>query len=264
MYVDTHVHLDFPEYKAEIGQVLGRAKDAGVGKVINVGVDLETSKKSLELARHYKEVFASIGLHPHSAKELDLQTRPQLMTYAAHRKVIAVGEIGLDYYYLKRSSQFSHCPSREEQIFCFEQMLDLALELRLPVIVHSREADADLIAILKSYAGSLRGVVHCFAGDYEFAKKILDLGFLVSFTGNITFKKSAVSEVIEKVPLGSIMLETDSPLLSPEPFRGQRNEPMHVVEVAKKIAEIKKISLSEVETSTTKKATSFFKLDQEI
>lgn len=264
MFIDTHVHLDFPEYKAEIGQVLGRAKDAGVEKVINVGVDLETSKKSLELARHYKEVFAAIGLHPHSAKELDLQTRPQLMTYAAHRKVVAVGEIGLDYYYLKRSSQFSHCPSREEQIFCFEQMLDLALELRLPVIIHSREADADLIALLKSYAGSLRGVVHCFAGDYEFARKILDLGFLISFTGNITFKKSTVSEVIEKIPLGSIMIETDSPLLCPEPFRGQRNEPMHVVEVAKKIAEIKNIALSEVETSTSKKATSFFKLDQQI
>ena len=261
MFIDTHVHLDFPEYKAEIGQVLGRAKDAGVGKFINVGVDLETSKKSLELARHYKEIYATVGLHPHSAKELDLETRPQLMTYAAHKKIVAVGEIGLDYYYLKRSSQFSHCPSREEQMFCFEQMLDLALELRLPVIVHSREADADLIAMLKSYAGSLRGVVHCFAGDYEFARKILDLGFLISFTGNITFKNSQVTPVIEKIPLGSIMIETDSPLLTPEPNRGKRNEPMNVVFVAKKIAEIKKISLEEVEISTTKKATSFFKLE---
>lgn len=261
MFIDTHVHLDFPEYKAEIGQVLGRAKDAGVGKFINVGVDLETSKKSLELARHYKEIYATVGLHPHSAKELDLETRPQLMTYAAHKKIVAVGEIGLDYYYLKRSSQFSHCPNREEQMFCFEQMLDLALELRLPVIVHSREADADLIAMLKSYAGSLRGVVHCFAGDYEFARKILDLGFLISFTGNITFKNSTIAPVIEKIPLGSIMIETDSPLLAPEPNRGKRNEPMNVVLVAEKIAEIKKITLEEVEISTTKKATSFFKFE---
>lgn len=261
MYIDTHVHLDFAEYKAEVGQVLGRARDNDVMKVINVGVDMETSKRSLELARHYKEVYATIGLHPHSARELDLSSRPQLMTYAANRKVVAVGEIGLDYYYLKRSSQYSNCPSREEQIFCFEQMLDLALELRLPVIIHSREADADVLAILKSYAGSLRGVIHNFSSDYDFARKILDLGFLISFTGNITFKKSEARwEVIEKIPLGSIMIETDSPFLTPEPFRGKRNEPMYVVDVAKKIAEIKQISLSEVETSTTKKATSFFRL----
>jgi len=262
MYVDTHSHLDFPEFKAEIPAALGRAVDSGVKKIINVGVDLDTSKTSNDLARRYPEIYAAVGIHPHSALDLDLDVRPELTKFSANRKVVAVGEIGLDYYYLKRSSQFAKYPGREEQIFCFEQMLDLALELHLPVIVHTREADTDTLAVIKSYAGALRGVVHCFSGNYEFAKKILDAGFLLSFTGNITYpKNSQVIEVIQKVPLGSIMIETDCPYLPPEIYRGQRNEPAYVIEVAKKIAEIKELSLAEVERSTTKKAESFFRLN---
>lgn len=263
MYIDTHAHLDFPEYKGEIGTVIGRASDHDVKRIINIGVDLDTSRRSVELARHYPEVYASIGLHPHSANDLDMEVRPYLMSLAGHKKVVAVGEIGLDYYYLKRSSQFANYPKRETQIFCFEQMLDLALELHLPVIIHSREAETDTFAILKSYSGSLRGVIHCFAGDYEFAKKILDLNLLISFTGNITFnlKDDKINEVIKKIPLGSIMIETDCPYLSPEPYRGKRNEPAYVVEVAKRIAEIKNIPLETVMNSTTKKAQNFFEID---
>jgi len=261
MFIDTHAHLDFPEFKAEIPAILGRAVNAGVKKIINVGVDLETSKTSNDLARRYPEIYAAVGIHPHSALDLDLDVRPELTKFSANRKVVAVGEIGLDYYYLKRSSQFAKYPGREEQIFCFEQMLDLALELRLPVIIHSREAEVDILAVIKSYSGSLRGVVHCFSGDYEFAKKILDAGFLLSFTANITYQSSKVLETIEKIPLGSIMLETDCPYLPPEQLRGQRNEPAYVIEVAKKIAEIKKISIAEVERTTTKKAESFFRLN---
>ncbi len=263
MFIDTHAHLNFPEYKGEVGAVIARAKSCGVGKIINVGVDLETSKKSVELARHYPEIYASIGLHPHSSLDLDMEVRPYLTTLAGHKKVVAVGEIGLDYYYLKRSSKFANCPKRDDQIFCFEQMLDLALELRLPVIVHSREADTDIYAILKSYSGALRGVIHCFSGDYDFAKKMLDLNFLISFTGNITYKKpnDEVLEAIKKIPLGSIMIETDCPYLAPEPYRGQRNEPAYVIEVAQKIADIKKIPLATVENSTTKKAIQFFGIE---
>lgn len=261
MYIDTHAHLDFPEFKGEIGAAIGRAHEARVDKIINVGVDVDTSKRSAELARHYPEIYATIGLHPHSSRDLDVELRPYLTTLASNRKVVAVGEIGLDYYYLKRSSQFANYPSREEQIFCFEQMLDLALELHLPVIIHSREADADLYAILKSYAGSLRGVIHSFSSNYEFAKKILDLNFLISFTGNITYKKSEERwEAARKIPLGSIMIETDCPYLAPEPFRGKRNEPAYVVEVAKKIAELKNIPVDTVKNSTTKKAIQFFSL----
>lgn len=262
MYIDTHAHLDFPEFKGEIGDVLGRARAAEVKKIINVGVDLDTSKRSTELARHYPEVYATIGLHPHSSRDLDMEVRPYLTALAGNRKVIAVGEIGLDYYYLKRSSQFANYPTREEQIFCFEQMLDLALELHLPVIVHNREADADVYAILKSYSGAVRGVLHSFSSDYEFAKKMLDLNFLISFTGSITYKKSEDRwEAAKKIPLGSIMIETDCPYLAPEPYRGQRNEPAYVVEVARKIADIKNVPLETIANSSSKKATQFFSLE---
>ncbi len=262
MYIDTHAHLNFPEFKHEVPDVLGRAKKAKVKRIINCGVDLETSKKSWELARKYPEVFASVGIHPHSACDIDMETRTVLMDLAYRPKVIAIGEVGLDYYFLKRSSKFAKYPSREAQIFAFEQMLDTALELRFPVIVHSREAEADTIAVLKGYSSSIRGVVHCFSGNYEFAKKILDLGFLLSFTGNITYKSSLdIIDVIKRVPLGSMMIETDCPYLAPELYRAKRNEPAYVVEVAKKIAEIKDVSLEEVARTTSKKATSFFKLD---
>jgi TatD DNase family protein len=260
MYIDTHAHLDFPDYKAELGAVLGRARDANVGKIINIGVDYHSSKKSADLARHYPEVYGTIGFHPEAALELDLETISSLSTIAQQKKMVAVGEIGLDYYNLKRSSKYARYPNRDQQIFCFEQMLDLALELRLPVIIHMRESETDTLAVIKSFSAGLRGVVHCFSGDWETAQKILDLGFLISFTGNITYKKSDVKETIEKTPLGSIMIETDCPFLAPEPYRGKRNEPAYVIEVAKKIAEIKDIPLEEVERSTTKKAESFFGL----
>ncbi len=261
MLIDTHCHLDSPEFRHEIASVLGRAKNAGVEKVINVGVDQKSSKNSIDLARRYPEIYAAIGIHPDEANELNIETRGALLEMAGHEKVVAIGEVGLDYYYLKRSSKYAHYPNREQQMFCFEQMLDLALETNLPVIIHSREADTDLLAILKSYSGSIRGVVHCFSGDYDFAEKILDMGFAISFTGNITFKNNlAIAEVIRRIPIAAMMVETDAPLLSPEPYRGKRNEPAYVLEVARKIADIKKISLAEVELETTKKARKLFKL----
>jgi len=240
--------------------VIGRAREGHVDKIINVGVDTETSKQSLDLARKYPEIYASVGIHPHCANELDIETRGRLITLANHEKVVAIGEIGLDYYYLKRSSKYSRYPTRDEQIFCFEQMLDLALETGLPAIIHNREADADILGILKSYHGQLRAVIHCFSGDADFAEKIIDLGFAISFTGNITYKNPHIHEAIKKIPLGSIMIETDCPYLTPEPNRGKRNEPAYVIAVARKIAEIKGISLAEVEMETTKKAKKFFGL----
>lgn len=258
MFIDTHAHLDFPEFKTEVPAVLGRAKSASVERILNIGIDVETSKHSVDLARKYPEIYAAVGIHPHCAKELDIETRGKLFTLSNHEKAVAIGEIGLDYYYLKRSSQYAHYPTRDEQIFCFEQMLDLAMETGLPAIIHSREADADILGILKSYHGQLRAVMHCFSGDWEFAEKILDLGFALSFTGNITYKNPEIIEAIKKIPIGSIMIETDCPYLTPEPYRGKRNEPAYVVEVARKIAQIKDISLAEVEEETTKKAMKFF------
>lgn len=260
MFIDTHAHLDFPDFKTEVPAVIGRAHEAHVANIINVGVDYDSSKHSLDLARKYPEIYATVGMHPHCAKDLDIETRGKLAALCGHQKVVAIGEIGLDYYYLKRSSKYAHYPNREEQIFCFEQMLDLALETNLPAIIHSREADADMLGILKSYHGQLRAVIHCFSSDWEYAQKILDLGFAISFTGNITYKNCEIIEAIKKIPLGSIVIETDSPYLTPEPYRGKRNEPAYVIETARKIAEIKGISLAEVEMETTKKAQKFFRL----
>ncbi len=260
MFIDTHAHLNFPEFKTEVPAVLGRAKEARVERIINVGVDLDSSKQSLDLARKYPEVYATVGFHPHCAKDLDIESKGKMITFSNHEKVVAVGEIGLDYYFLKRSSKYADYPTRDEQIFCFEQMLDLALETGLPAIIHSREADADILGILKSYHGQLRAVMHCFSGDWDFAEKILDLGFAISFTGTITFKNATPDtlKAVKKIPLGSMMIETDCPYIAPEPYRGKRNEPSYVTETAKKIAEIKGISLAEVEQETTKKAMKFF------
>ena len=260
MFIDTHAHLDFPEFKTEVSAILGRAKEAGVGRVLNPGVDIDTSRHALDMARKYPEVFAAVGFHPHCANDLDIESKGKLISLTAHEKVLAIGEIGLDYYFLKRSSKYSHYPTREQQIFCFEQMLDLALETGLPAIVHTRESDADVLAVLKTYKNQIKAVVHCFSGDYDFASKILDLGFTISFTGTITFKNASLDtlDALKKIPLGSIMIETDSPYIAPEPYRGKRNEPAYVIEVAKMIAKIKDVPLEQVEEETTKKAIKFF------
>lgn len=261
MFIDTHCHLSFPEFKNEAPAVIGRAHEAGVGRFINVGIDADSSKRALDLARRYPEVYAAIGLHPHSALDLSIEIQTDIANLLDHEKAVAIGEIGLDYYYLKRSSRFAHYPKREEQIFCFEQMLDLAMEKKKPVIIHTREAEADTLAILKGYNGSIRGVVHSFSGDYQFAEKILNLGLAISFTGIVTFKNAVdVQEAVKKIPVGSIMIETDAPYLAPEPYRGKRNEPAYVVEIAKKIAELKNLSLAEVERETTKKAMKLFNI----
>ena len=261
MLIDTHAHLDSPDFKHEVASIVSRARISRVEKVVNVGTDPISSKNSVDLARRYPEIYAAVGFHPGSAKELNIETQAEIANLARQDKVVAIGEIGLDYYYLKRSSKYAHYPTREEQIFCFEQMLDIALELKLPVIIHSREADADLIAILKSYSGVLKGVIHCFSGDWDFAEKILDLNFAISFTGNITYKNNKdAEEIIKKIPIGSVMVETDAPFMTPEPYRGKRNEPSYVLEVVKKIAQIKGLNLAEVERETTKKAKKFFKI----
>ena len=261
MLIDTHAHLDMKEFKHEVSAILSRAKTVGVEKVISVGTDPDSSKAAIDLARRYPEIYATVGMHPDAANLLDIETRSYVSDLATHDKVVAIGEIGLDYYYLKRSSKYARYPKREEQIFCFEQMLDIALEHQKPVVIHTREAEADTIAILKSYGGSLKGVVHCFCGDWGFAEKILDLGMAISFTGNITFKNnSGIAHVIKRLPIGSIMVETDAPFLTPEPHRGKRNEPSFVIEVARKIAEIKGMSLAEVEMETIKKACKLFNI----
>lgn len=259
MFIDTHAHLHDKAFGGRVAEVIGRAHEAGVSKIVNVGYDIESSRRSVDYARLYPEIYATVGIHPHSCFDLDIDSYQRLMTLAGHKKVVAVGEIGLDYYYIRRSSQFSKYPNRERQLAAFEQMLDLALELKLPVIIHSREAETDLLAILKTYKGMLRGVVHCFSGDYETAEEIIDLGLLISITGNITYKNNETLHLaVKKIPLDKIMLETDCPSLTPEPYRGQLNEPANIPIIAEAIAKIKEMTLDEVEETTSKTARSFF------
>jgi len=255
MFIDTHAHLDFPELKKDIETVFARAREAGIGKIINVGCNLEGSRSSVQLAEKYENIFASVGVHPHDAKTITLEVLIELEKLARHKKVCAIGEIGLDYFRMQNS--------KEIQIVAFEAQLILAQKLNLPVIIHSREADADILVILKNKMLNknmkLRGVVHCFCSNAETAEKFLALDFLLSFTGIATYLKAEnVREAIKITPLEKIMLETDSPFLAPQKYRGKINEPAFIIETAQKIAEIKGVSLAEIEKATTRNAEEFF------
>ncbi|MBU0502007.1 MAG: TatD family hydrolase [Candidatus Margulisbacteria bacterium] len=253
MYIDTHAHLTFPQFKDDLGQVIERAKKAGLEAIINIALGNEALEQSLQIAQKYPGyVFTAFGLHPHEAKDCTNEIFDTTKKLAAQKKIIAVGEMGLDYFY-------KHSPIEVQQEV-FRQFLRLAQELDLPAIVHIREATSDAIKILKAEnKGDLRGILHCFGGDMELGKVALDMDLLVSFTGTITFPKAnQVREAAKQIPLDKIMIETDCPFLAPQTFRGQRNEPSYVVEVAKKLAEVKDISLDEVAKQTTSNVKEFF------
>lgn len=262
MYIDTHAHLNFKTFDKDCREVIRRAFKAGVKGVINVGSNLETSKKAIEIAKtlsHSQEcesvskVWAAVGLHPiHVADEqFDFN---QYLEIAKDPKVVAIGETGIDLYHNKKTIDL--------QRDLFEKSLKIANQLNKPVILHCREGQEDLRAWLRRQQVLPKGVIHCFSGDLELAKFVLDLGFLISFTGVITFTKNQKTlRVIREIPLEKIMIETDCPFLTPQKYRGQRNEPVYVVEVAKKIAEIKKLPLEKVKEITTKNAVGLFNLD---
>jgi len=253
IFVDTHAHLNFEVFKNDYRQVIERALTNGVKGIINVGSNLETSKKAVAIAEEYPAgVYAAVGLHPIHAKEEKFD-EVAFLKLARNKKVVALGEIGLDYYYDKSSAEL------QKEIF--RQFLKMSHAVSKPVILHSRDAQEDVLSVLMEERPEPRGVMHCFPGDWPYAKVILDMGLYISFTGLITFtKNSNTFEVLQKVPLDRLLIETDCPYLSPEPYRGQRNEPAFVIEVAQKIAEIKKISLAEVAQQTTKNAQNLFKI----
>lgn len=250
--IDTHAHLNFSNFADTTPQhIIERAKNAGVTKIINIGADLKTSQESVELAKQFSEIYATVGIHPHDAQSVNDNAISQLKELAKNTKVVAIGEIGLDY--------FKYDGNRDIQKNAFRKLLTLAKELDLPVIIHDRDAHADILTILKE-TKITKGVVHCFSGDIEFATKILDLGFLISFTGNITFPKAQnLQDVVKFVPLNKLMVETDCPFLAPVPHRGKRNEPAYVIEIAKIISKIKNISLEKIANITSKTALQFFK-----
>lgn len=256
IFIDTHTHLNFKEFSNDYTQVIERAFDNDVKGIINVGSNFKTSKKAIEIAqkyafRHAKGVYAAVGLHPiHTNEEFDEE---KFLKLAQNKKVVAIGETGLDYYYDKSNADL--------QKEVFEKHLKIAAQISKPVILHSRDAADDILTVLMSQNSLPKGVMHCFQEDWHFAKIILDMGFYISFTGLITFTKNYQTfEVIKEMPLDRILIETDCPYLTPEPYRGKRNEPAYVIEVAQKIAEIKKIPLEKVAEQTTKNAIELFKI----
>ncbi|MCX5680541.1 MAG: TatD family hydrolase [Candidatus Omnitrophica bacterium] len=224
MLIDTHCHLDFKDFDLDRDAALERAKVAGIGRIINIGSSIEGSRRSVALAQKYDMVYASVGIHPHEAKSLTASFLAELKSLATSPKVVAIGEVGLDYY--------RNLSPKNEQIATFEAFIALAGELSLPLVIHARECGNDVIDMLKKIrqASTIHGVMHCFSGNAEFLKKCLDLGLYISFTCNLTFKNAkALRQTAKAVPIERLLLETDAPYLAPEGMRGKRNEPAYMV-----------------------------------
>lgn len=252
MFVDTHAHLFFENYKDDIDVVLNRAKENDIDFVIVPATDLKTAKESIALAEKYEQVYSTVGIHPHDTKEWNDSLIAQIEELARHPKVVAIGEIGLDYYY-----DFS---PKDQQIKAFKAQLDLAVKLQLPVVIHNRDSDEDMMDIVQSYCGTgLKAQFHCFNGSIEDALEYMKMNHFISFTGNITYKKSdSLRETLSKIDLNHLMLETDSPFMTPVPHRGKRNEPSFVKIVAQQVAEVHKLSIKDIGRITSLNVFRFF------
>ncbi len=248
MIFDTHAHYDDARYDEDRDELLSSLKNGGVAALCNVSSDVESLDSSVALAEKYDFIYAAVGIHPSDCAEMDDTVIRRITDLAAGKKVVAIGEIGLDYYWPE--------PDHDIQKKWFERQLNLARELKMPVIIHSREAAEDTYDMMKALnAGDIGGVVHCFSYDVSYAKKYLDMGFFIGIGGVVTFKNAAaLKEVAGYVPLSSIVLETDCPYLAPVPHRGERNSSLYLSHVADEIAGIKNISRSEVEEATWENA----------
>lgn len=246
--IDTHCHIYYDNFHSDINEVLDRATKNNVSTIICIGVDLESSEKSLKLAEDYDMIYATAGYHPHESKDASNTYLNELEQLLSHEKMVALGEIGLDFHY-------NHSNKRT-QLKIFKEQLELSKSLNLPAIVHSRNADNEILDSIKETKSS-KGVIHCFASNIQFANSILSLGYIVSFTGLITFVKE-LNNVVKKIPIDKFMLETDSPYLTPVPFRGKRNEPSMIKYIAKTIAKIRNEDINIIAKETTKTAKDFF------
>tara|TARA_B100000676_G_C18061855_1_gene838323 strand:- start:110 stop:871 length:762 start_codon:yes stop_codon:yes gene_type:complete len=248
--IDTHCHINDEKYKHDIDIIVQKAIDSGVKKMICVGVDLETSEKAILISNKYEQVYATVGYHPHESKDAPQRYIYELEDMAKNSKVVAIGETGLDYYY--------NISPKSIQKNIFNEQIELSKDLNIPIIMHNRNSDKDLLSIIESSKLDY-GVVHCFSSDWGMAEKLLKLDIKLSFTGMVTFIKDPIEEVLKKIKLDDFFLETDSPYLAPNPHRGKRNEPAMVNLIAQKIAQIKNVPLEIIVESTTKNALSFFK-----
>ncbi|MBA3830953.1 MAG: TatD family hydrolase [Chthoniobacterales bacterium] len=285
MLIDTHAHLDYPDFAPDFHEVLARATAAGVSRILTIGTSIASSQRAVDLAEKYPNVFAVIGVHPSSAEEAEDDVITPLRELAKSPRIAAIGETGLDYHHLPSAavahehknqviSQALQAETDDEiegnlhdgalkskQASLFQQQLDLAVELGLNVVIHQRDAWEDTLEIMREYGRKVSGVFHCFGGTREQAEEVLALGHLVSFTGIVTFKNgAAVRDVAAGLSLGEFMVETDCPYLAPEPHRGKRCEPAHTRLVAESIAAARGISLEEVARATTETVEEFFRL----
>jgi TatD DNase family protein len=280
--VETHAHLDYPDFANDLDDVLRRANEAGVTRIVTIGTSLESSRRAIDLAEKHPAIFATIGVHPTSVEEAEDDVITPLRELAKNPRVVGIGETGLDYHRLPSEkvakeeqvqvmsalrtetdeeieAQIRDGAYKSKQASLFQQQLDLAVELGLNVVIHQRDAWEDTLQMMRPYTGKLRGVFHCFGGSLDQANEVLDLDHLISFTGIVTFKNgAAVREVAAQIPLWKFMVETDCPYLAPVPFRGKRSEPAHTRIVAEAIAAAREIPLEEIAEATTETAEKFF------
>jgi TatD DNase family protein len=262
-FFDTHAHLTWKDFEGEVDAIILRAKAAGISRIVTIGTNLESSRRAIQIAEAHDNVFAAVGWHPGDVEEAPVDFCSELRELAKHPKVVAIGETGLDHYRLPTKSGGSpdqEAAIKKRQVEIFEEQLNLAAELKLNCVIHTRDSFADTIEIVRRYAGRVRAVFHCFVEDAASMRAVLDTGSLVSFTGICTFKNAQlIRDTIAATPLDKLMLETDSPFLAPAPYRGKRCEPAYVKEISEAVAEIKKCTLSELSHATCATAGAFFK-----
>ena len=286
MLIETHAHLDYPDFANDLDDVLRRAIQAGVTRIVTIGTSIESSRRAIDLAEKYPAVYAAIGVHPTYAEESEEDVFTPLRELAKNPRVVAIGETGLDYHQLPSEkvakekqvqvmtalrtetdeeieAQIRDGAYKSKQASLFQQQLDLAVELGLNPVIHQRDAWEETLKIMEPYTGKLRGVFHCFGGSLDQANEVLSLDHLVSFTGIVTFKNgAAVREVAAQIPLWKFMVETDCPYLAPVPFRGKRCEPAHTRIVAEAIAAARAVPLEEIAEATTETAEKFFRFNR--
>ncbi|MGI6092023.1 MAG: TatD family hydrolase [Veillonellaceae bacterium] len=254
MLFDSHAHLDNVRFNDDLEEVIKRARENGVTGIINAGACMESSAASIRLAEQYDSIYAAVGVHPHDVKDIKPGDYDQLAEWTKHPKVVAIGEIGLDYYY-------NHSP-KEVQHQALIAQIDVARQTGMPIIIHDRDAHGDVLQIIKKEAKGLTGVFHCFSGSMEMMREVVAMGFYAAFGGSVTFKNAAkLPAIAAAVPLERLLLETDCPYLTPEPKRGRRNEPAHVKYVAEYIAKLRNMEFTALAEATTDNAKRLFGID---
>ena len=262
VFYDTHAHLDYADYHPDFADMLARAQAAGITKIISIATDLASSRRALALSEKHDMIYAAVGWHPSNAHEAPADIRAELRELARHPKAVAIGECGLDYYRLPSANGGSADDDvnyKRKQAKIFQQQLEVAAELKLNCVIHQRSSFDDLFAQIQPFAQKTSGVFHCFGEGVERLQKILELGWLVSYTGIVTFKNGQnIRDAVAATPHGKFMLETDCPYLAPVPYRGQRCEPAYVKEISETVAQVKLCSLEELSAATCRTAHTFF------